>query len=126
MVVRTLFRNFAYKSDQEIPKIADENLAEMQKAIADKEIVIIGGHINWINKLKKMFPKWMFIHPDSYKGVDGKMLENKEHVYFFTDYMNHISYVKFIAAVRERKIPFGYLGSRNVELLVKQIYDDLC
>ena len=119
-------RNFAYKSDQEIPKIADENLAEMQKAIADKEIVIIGGHINWINKLKKMFPKWMFIHPDSYKGVDGKMLENKEHVYFFTDYMNHISYVKFIAAVRERKIPFGYLGSRNVELLVKQIYDDLC
>ena len=119
-------RNFAYKSDQEIPKIADENLAEMQKAIADKAIVIIGGHINWINKLKKMFPKWMFIHPDSYKGVDGKMLENKEHVYFFTDYMNHISYVKFIAAVRERKIPFGYLGSRNVELLVKQIYDDLC
>lgn len=40
--------------------------------------------------------------------------------------MNHISYVKFIAAVRERKIPFGYLGSVNIETVVKQIYEDLC
>lgn len=119
-------RNFAYKSDQDAEKIAEGTLVDMQKVIADKDIVIIGGHINWINKLKKMFPKWMFIHPDSYKGVDGKKLENKEHVYFFTNYMNHISYIKFIGIVRERKIPFGYLGSRNVDQLVKQIYDDLC
>ena len=79
-----------------------------------------------LTSLRRCFLSGCLSHPDSYKGVDGKMLENKEHVYFFTDYMNHISYVKFIAAVRERKIPFGYLGSRNVEQLVKQIYDDLC
>lgn len=97
----------------------------MKKAVAEKDIVIIGGFIAWINKLKLQFPGWLFIHPDAYKNFDGKMFDGKERVYFFTDYLNHISYEKFIAAIRERKIPFGYLGSRNVEKIVKQIYEEV-
>ena len=119
-------RNFVYKSELDEEEVLEDSLESMKKVIASKDVVIIGGHINWINKLKQQFPNWMFIHPDTYKNVDGKMLDDKDYVYFFTDYMNHISYTKFIAAVRERKIPFGYLGSRNVESLVKQIYEDLC
>ena len=97
----------------------------MEKAIADKKIVIIGGHINWQNKLKQMFPEWLFIHPDAYKTVNGAMLEDKERVYFFTDYINHISYKKFIDIVRERNIPFGYIGSRNTDSVVAQIYQEM-
>jgi hypothetical protein len=36
-----------------------------------------------------------------------------------------VSYYKFIAAVRERRIPFGYIGSYNIDKVIKQIYDDL-
>ena len=90
----------------------------MEKAIADKKIVIIGGHVNWQNKLKQIFPEWFFVHPDAYKTVNAGMLEGKEKVYFFTDYINHISYKKFIAIVRERNIPFGYIGSRNINSVV--------
>ena len=80
--------------------------------------------VNWINKLKQQFPNWMFIHPDSYKNVDGKIFEDKERVYFFTDYLNHASYMKFIAALRGRKVPFDYLGSRNVESMIRQVFED--
>jgi hypothetical protein len=97
----------------------------MKAQIADLDIVIIGGHINWINKMKKEFPKWMFIASDAYKTVDGKMLEGKDRVYFYTDYISHVTYGKFIAAVRERKIPFGYLGTYNMDNIIRQIYDDL-
>ena len=117
-------REYVYKSELETPQLTEEKLAEMKKVIADKEIVIIGGHINWINKLKQQFPNWMFIHPDSYKNVDGKIFEDKERVYFFTDYLNHASYMKFIAALRGRKVPFGYLGSRNVESMIRQVFED--
>ena len=117
-------REYVYKSELEAPQLTEEKLADMKKVIADKAIVIIGGHINWINKLKQQFPNWMFIHPDSYKNVDGKIFEDKERVYFFTDYLNHASYMKFIAALRGRKVPFGYLGSRNVESMIRQVFED--
>ena len=50
------------------------------------------------------------INPDVYKAVDGKMLENRERVYFFTDYLKHVSYVKFFAVVREKGFCLGILG----------------
>ncbi|WP_026658872.1 hypothetical protein [Butyrivibrio sp. AC2005] len=117
-------REYAYKSEHDEP-VSEDAIPDMKSAIAEKNVVIIGGHVSWQNKLKALFPNWMFIAPDAYKTVDGKMLENKDMVYFYTDYINHISYKKFIAAVRERKIPFGYLGSNNVDNVVNQIYGDL-
>lgn len=119
-------RNFVYRLKREVEEIADDSFEEMKKSIVSKNVVIIGGHVNWINKLKAIFPDWLYIPPNAYKTVDGKMLDGKDRVYFYTDYMNHISYIKYIAAVRERKIPFGYLGSVNIETVVKQIYEDLC
>lgn len=118
-------REFAYKSELSFSEIKEETLEDMKKAIADANIVIIGGHINWINKLRKQFPNWLFILSETYKTVDGKMLDGKDKVYFFTDHISHVTYGKFIAAVRERKIPFGYLGSLNIEQMIRHIYEDL-
>lgn len=118
-------REYAYKSEIEMPQIAEDSLADMKKAIMDKNIVIIGGHINWINKLKQQFPKWLFILSEAHKTVDGKMLDGKDKVYFFTDHISHVTYGKFIAAVRERKVPFGYLGSLNIDQLIRRIYADM-
>lgn len=118
-------REYVYNLELEESPLTEETLVDMEKAIANKNIVIIGGHVNWINKLKERFPNWMFILPDSYKTVDGKMLEGKNRIYFFTDYLSHVTYVKFIATVRERHIPFGYLGSLNMEKIIRQIYEDM-
>lgn len=116
-------RNFAYQSQIE-EEVTEDTLEDMKQAVENRKIVIIGGHINWMQKLKTHFPEWLFIHTDAYKNVDGKVLEGKEYIYFFTDYMNHASYLKYIAAVREKKIPFGYLKSRNVEQIICQVYED--
>ncbi len=83
-----------------------------------------GGHINWLNKLRLQFPNWTYIPTEDYRVVDGKMLEQKERAYFYTNHMSHITYHKFIAVVRERKIPFGYLRSINLEKMVQQIYEE--
>ena len=118
-------REYVYTSELEVEPIAETEIEEMKSAIAEKDVVVIGGHVNWVQKLKQLFPKWLFIQPDTYKVVDGRMLENREHVYFFTDYLNHVTYVKFVAVVREKKIPFGYLGSVNLDSVVRRVYGDL-
>lgn len=46
-------------------------------------------------------------------------------VYFFTEYINHLSYHRFIGMIRTKKIPFGYLKGRNLDYITDQIYKDL-
>ena len=118
-------REFAYNSEHENYAIEENQLPAMEEAIAGRKIVIIGGHVNWQNKLKIMFPEWLIVHPDAYKTVNAGMLEGKEKVYFFTEYINHISYKKFVAIVREKHIPFGYISSRNIDSVVSQIYQEM-
>lgn len=118
-------REYAYNSEQENDAVEEDKLPAMKEAISGRKIVIIGGHMNWHNKLKQMFPEWLFVHPDAYKTVNAGMLEDKEKVYFFTDYINHISYKKFVAIVREKNIPFGYIGSSNIDSVVAQVYQEM-
>ena len=118
-------REFAYQTQQEEEIRNDLPVEEMKAAIKGKKIAIIGGHVNWHNKLKQQFPGWRFVLSEASKTVDGKMLEGCEKVYFYTDHMSHVIYGKFIAAVRERKIPFGYLGSIHIESVIKQVYGDI-
>lgn len=116
-------REFAYKLEQEAPEIAEVSLEEMKVAIADKAFVIVGGHVNWVNKLKTEFPKWSYVLPSAYKTVDASSLENKDMIFFFTDHISHVAYGKVIGIARERKIPFSYLHGVNMEQIIRQIYE---
>lgn len=67
-------REFAYHLEQETPEIETQSLDEMKEAIAAKKYVIIGGHVNWVNKLKAEFPGWTYILPSTFKTVDAGSL----------------------------------------------------
>lgn len=116
-------RETVYNLELEDPDNSGASVEEMKALIADKDIAIIGGHINWINKLKQEFPDWTYISVSDFKAVDVKSLDNKEMLFFFTDYISHTAYGKFIAAARERKIPFAYLHGVNLEQMVKIVWE---
>ena len=56
---------------------------------------------------------------------DPKVVENIDRAYFFTGVLSHKTYYLFIDLLREKDIPFGYLGKVNVRDNVRQIYQDL-
>lgn len=116
-------REFVYKQEQKETEFETKSIEEMKLAIEEKNYVIIGGHINWINKLKSEFPNWTYISVDNFKNFDGTVLDNKEKLFFFTDYISHTAYGKFIKIARERKIPFSYLHGVNMEQIIRQIYE---
>ncbi len=118
-------RNYVYSLSQEAPAIAEEKLEDMKRIIAEKNIIIVGGHVNWINKLKKEFPNWRYLDANISRANDSKLVEGAEMVYFFTDHLSHGTYGKFVKLVRENQIPFGYMHSVNVETLVRQVFKDL-
>lgn len=116
-------REFAYHVEQEAPERETLSLDEMKEAIATKKYVIVGGHVNWVNKLKAEFPEWTYILPSTFKTVDAGSLDHKDMIFFFTDHISHAAYGKFIGIARERKIPFSYLHGVNMGQIVRQIYD---
>ena len=96
----------------------------MIQVIAVRKVAIIGGHTNWISKVKKEFPNWKFFDAAVTRLNDAMVLDGTEKVYFFTNHISHGTYGKYINLVRENKIPFGYLQTINIENVVKQIYND--
>ena len=118
-------RNYVYGLSQEAPPIAEDKQEDMKCEIAKKSVIIIGGHINWINKLKKEFPNWRYLDANISRANDSKLVEGADMVYFFTDHLSHGTYGKFVKLVRENRIPFGYMHSVNMESLVRQVFEDL-
>lgn len=118
-------REYVYKmTDQEDASLPEEDTESMQSVIAKRKVVVIGGHSNWVNKLKNMFPAWSFLSPRASGSVDNKLVSNADYVYFFTDCIKHSTYYRFINIVREEGKSFGYIHSVNIENNIRQIYRD--
>lgn len=119
-------RNHVYQStERDIEDHGTVDLKALKEQIRARKVCIIGGHTNWVNKLKSEFPDWIFISPNVSGTVDKGILRGAEHVYFFTDTIGHRTYYRFIQMVRDEKIPFGYIHGVNISKNVQQIAADL-
>lgn len=119
-------RNHVYNStEKDIPLSAKTPLPEVKALLLTKKIILIGGHVNWMKKLRSLFPNWTCIEPRSSGTIDPKILNHADHVYFFTDYINHSMYYRFMQIVRDHQLPFGYIHSVNIETVMRQLYQDL-
>jgi len=93
--------------------------------IDGKKIVIIGGHINWRNNLKKKYPSFQ-IYDGHVETADLKPLETADFVFLNVSNMNHGMYYKVMGVLRNCGTPFDYLGRTiNQELYEKEMADIL-
>ena len=116
-------RDHLFRMTEDDIDLEPDKLEEMKQAIAGKRIMIIGGHVNWQRKLKQMFPRWRFVATSDYLGMET--VDGMDYIYFFTDFMSHALYYKFIGILREREMNYYYIHGTNVERNVKQIYGDV-
>ena len=99
---------------------------EMIKELNNKKILIVGGHTNWIARMKELFPDWKYINFKSTTTINDSVLnESIDHVYFFTDMLKHHVYYRFVGLVKTKGLTFGYLNGSNIDATVKQMYKDL-
>ena len=117
-------RDHVYRSTEQDEAPAAVSPEEMERVIAARRIVIIGGHSNWTYKLKNRFRKWVFLDPKVSGSTDGNLLNKADRVFFFTEIISHSTYYRFVNLVREREIPFGYIHSINIENNIRQIYEE--
>ena len=118
-------RSYVYNLTEEEQPESKVSLEDMIEAVGKLRIVIIGGHSNWVSKIKNQFPNWICIRPEASGTPDVDIVDKADHVYFFTDTISHSAYFRFMNVVRERKIGFGYIHGVNIEKNIRQIYKEL-
>ncbi len=119
-----VLRTYVYKLTENDNFITDKTIESMKETIASYRIVIVGGHSNWVSKMKKEFPDWIFVDPKASGSTDVSIVDKADYVYFFTDTISHSKYHQFINVIRERKINFGYIHGVNIEKNIRDIYVD--
>lgn len=120
-----VLRNYVYKLTESDNSATDKTIESMKETIADYRIVVVGGHSNWLSKMKKEFPNWIFVNPKASGSTDVSIVDKADYVYFFTDTISHSKYHQFMNVIRERKINFGYIHGVNIEKNIRDIYMDL-
>ena len=99
---------------------------EMKSAVEKKEIIIVGGHTNWINKVQKSFPNWSIIPANASRTVDTNIFQEKNTYTFLQIIWIIVPMENTSSFAGKKMIPFGYLHGVNIETMIQQIYEDIC
>lgn len=90
-----------------------------------KKCAIVGGHVDWQNKIKKDISSFVFINVDE-KGRNLSFLNKMEAIFIKTTYLNHSLYYKVIDAVNMSNVPIFYLNrADNIKLTINEINERL-
>lgn len=84
----------------------------------DKRFAIIGGRWEINRKLEELMPKSKFV----YEPTESVNVRNFDGVIFFTDYVSHKTYSRFIHQCRAYNSPILYLKGSNLDKLKKEIF----
>lgn len=108
-------REFAFAAQSEY--IPPETTVTLSELIRGKKIIVVGGHVNWRNKMKECYPTITFLD-DSIVSFENSIFDRADFILFKPSYMSHKQYYKVIDYLRGKKLRFDYLGrSVNPDLL---------
>ena len=112
-------REFVFSLGKNAPYEIDELQPPQIDSIDYNEIVIIGGHIKWAQKVKEHLPNIDIISANQNR-VDLKFLHNKKMILFFINYLSHSLYFQVISKIQSHQ-KIGFLKQRNIDNVIKEI-----
>ena len=114
-------RNFAFES-QSIYTPVEESI-DLKQLLSSKKVLVIGGHINWRNNLKKKYPS-ITVMDGHLETADFSILKSADFVFLNVSNMSHSVYYNVMNVLRNSTVPFDYLGRTiNQELYEKEMAD---
>ena len=116
-------RNYIFKQEEieQTDENVDINTIKLDK-INEVKGMIVGGHINWQNKLREMIPSWRIIKA-GVNTLDENIILNSNIVVFNTAHLNHSLYYRIIDVIRNTDVKIGYISSTNIENALKEILE---
>ena len=90
---------------------------------SERKVLVVGGHTNWQNKLRELFPKWQFISAGQ-NNLDDKMIRGKDCIICNTEVLAHSCYYKILSG-REKRQKLCYVHSNNIQKCLRELAQQL-
>ena len=110
-------RRALLQSEKEESGKTDE---EMIAFLADKKICLIGGHPNWLNKIRELFPNWKYYGAAGFQTKDVSSIIGYDCIYLFTDHLDHKTYYRVMQILRPADLRLGYVASINLHRCLEE------
>ena len=111
-------RSYVHSVREDGEELPQDATGKME-AWKDKKVLVVGGHINWQNKLKEIFPKWQFVAAGQ-KTVDNDIIKGKDCIVCNTEILSHSCYYKVIAA-KDKEQRLFYVHNNNVQRCIMEL-----
>lgn len=102
----------------------------LEKLLRSKKILIMGGHVNWQNRIKEVYPKLTYMDSDNV-NFDVSILKNADYIFFNTLHCSHTLYFKVkdnLNAGRDKqdgKDKLIYINNNNVDVFTDILMETL-
>lgn len=114
-------RNYIYEENSIIEVSETEDIEAMAEYLEHNvKGIIVGGHPNFHNKLQKYIPGWKKYPPRS--KVPAECVYGSDIIVFYTDHIDHSTYLGVIAEARRSSCKLLYVHNVNMESAIKKIY----
>lgn len=98
---------------------------EILKSLRKKKCAVIGGHINWQQKLQALLPEYRYLHADELNR-DMRYIDALDAVFINTSVLSHALYGKLMNNMEGNHTDLYYLsGATNIERTLEEMYDAL-
>ena len=110
-------REFMFDQSNEATQDTDiepDEYAKTLEILNNKACAIIGGHPNWVRKVKEILPNYSYVDVESLnRGL--KYLDKKEIVFVNTDYNSHSLYHKVVAQLEKSETKLHLIRGTSVQ-----------
>ena len=96
----------------------------LEKLIRSKKILVMGGHINWQNRIKEVYPSFTYMDSDNV-NFDVSILKTADYIFFNTLHCSHTLYFKVkdnVSTGRDKqygKAKLVYINNNNVDVFTE-------
>ncbi len=104
-------------------KTEEPSLSEMIAYLKHKNILLVGGHVNFQNKLTEILPNIKMFDISENNGKILKNLNTCDAIFLYTDYLNHGLYYRVMGEISNKDKIFYLDNHVNMGLTIKRIYD---
>ena len=114
-------RNYIYEESSNVDVSETEDIESMAEYLEHNvKGIIVGGHPNFHNKLQKYIPGWKKYPPRT--KVPSECVYGSDIIVFYTDHIDHSTYLGVIAEARRCSCKLLYVHNVNMEYTIKKIY----
>lgn len=113
---------FIFQLEDELPVVSQAEQQKIEEILKSKDIVVVGGHESWVEKMKERFPSFSYL---TVEGATNRALKGMKFDYlvFNVQKNSHGAYYRLKEVVSASK--FIYVNKANIERCIHEIYSQI-